>query len=74
MIAAGGSNCKAAQLDLAFDSDRVMCCNEELVMLPANSAIVHCIKIGFSCVPKGQASISTFYHWNSAKLFMLERS
>lgn len=63
MVAAGASNCEAAQLDLAFGPDRVMYCTEEMVMLSGNSAPIHRIKIGFSPRPVGQPpSKSTIYH------------
>ena len=63
MIAAGASNCEDAQLDLAFQPNRVMYCSAETVMLAANSAPVDRIKIGFLRGPVGvYPSKTTMYH------------
>lgn len=63
MIAAGASNCEDAQLDLAFQPNRVMYCSAETVMLAANSAPVDRIKIGFLRGPAGVYPLkTTMYH------------
>lgn len=63
MVAAGASNCEDAQLDLAFQPNRVMYCSAETVMLALNSAPVDRIKIGFLRGPSGVCpSNTTMYH------------
>ncbi|KAL3156360.1 hypothetical protein ABBQ38_000675 [Trebouxia sp. C0009 RCD-2024] len=63
MIAAGASNCEDAQLDLAFQPNRVMYCSAESATLAANSVPVDRIKIGFLRGPPGVYPLkTTMYH------------